>query len=232
MSTVSPRRHTHDSTSRPRPHHDPNDQQHYKPRYELTTSPPCISAYMEEYGYGQPDQSGSYPASGSTTVNGNHRHRAHHRPPPRLVQRSSFTSSTHGRSHQHSRTGSSGAGTPRDKPLRRSSDDTEDHASQASSHRHHHHNHHQHHRSGSNGSDRSHAHHVHHRPGHAHHRQYSGHRDENGHGHHRVETHDVLDEEAVEDEDADARVHVEVHNAEQFWAGTSERIRALLLQTC
>lgn len=85
-----------------------------------------------------------------------------------------------------------------------------------------------HHRSGSNGSERSsihahsHAHHPHHRHGHARHPHHSGHRQENGSGHHhKAPTVDVLDEEAIEDLETDTRVHVEVHNADQFWAGKS-----------
>jgi hypothetical protein len=43
-----------------------------------------------------------------------------------------------------------------------------------------------------------------------------------GHGHRRPPSPDVLDEEVVEDvedEDPPTRAHVDVHNAEQFWAG-------------
>lgn len=67
-----------------------------------------------------------------------------------------------------------------------------------------------------------HVHHVHHKSGHhAHHRHHSGHRHENGH--HRVPPVDVLDEEVVEDmEEEPTRAHVDVHNAEQFWAGKLE----------
>lgn len=88
---------------------------------------------------------------------------------------------------------------------------------------------HAHHRSGSNGSERS-GHHSHHRPGHAHHRQYSGHRHEygNGNGHSKHPDVDVLDEEVVEDVDADTRVHVEVHNVEQFWTGKCTPFRLII----
>ena len=67
----------------------------------------------------------------------------------------------------------------------------------------------------------AHAHHAH-RSGHnVHQRHHSG-RHENGHGHgsRRPLSPNVLDEEDTEDVgDFPTRAHVDVHNAEQFWAG-------------
>ena len=209
MSTYSPRRHTHDSASRPKPHY--NDYEPTPMRYEITTSPPSTSTYMDMNERNPMDRIA--PGSG---VNGHGHHHPRtssggsssshatgHRPPPRLVKKTSFSSSTYPSSSR---------------PHRKQSIDLEDDLASQDDHTPH--------RSGSLLSEKSgpQVHHVHHKSGHhaSHHRHHSGHRHENGggYGQRRPPSPDVLDEEIIEDiDEPPTRAHVDVYNADQFWAG-------------
>lgn len=205
MSTASPRRHTHDSTSRYQ-YYDPNanvyvEHEPHTIRTPASHRPPP----------GPPDRTSSYPPH--SLNNGYHAPEAstsshtgvpRRRPPPRLIRKTSITSSTHPAGPtRHSRSGSdSGSGA-----LRRGSNGSDDHGHVM-----------EHHRSGSSSS-----HHAHHAHGHAH-RSHSGHsHTQHGHGHrrkHRVEPEVEVVEEVVDlEEEEDTRVHVTVHDAEQFWSG-------------
>jgi hypothetical protein len=204
MSTASPRRHTHDSTSRYQ-YYDPNI-----PNDHATIPLPAHRAPP-----GPPDRTSSYPPH-PNSLNGYHSQEAstssgvpRRRPPPKLLRKTSITSSTHA-PLRHSRSDS----TSGDTPLRRDSNASEDHTQMM-----------EHHRSGSSSSHRhEHQYHVH--GSHGHHRSHSG-NVENGHGRHghrrkhRAEPEVEIVEEVVdlEDEEAGTRTHVVVHDIEQFWAG-------------
>ena len=206
MSTASPRRHTHDSTSRYQ-YYDPNI-----PNDHATTSLPAHRAPP-----GPPDRTSSYPPH-PQTLNGYHSQEAssssgvpRRRPPPKLLRKTSITSSTRAPA-RHTRTDSG----PLVTPPRRDSYGDADHTHMI-----------EHHRSGSSSSHRhENEYHVH--GNHGHHRSHSG-NVENGHGRHghrrrhKAEPEVEIVEEGVdlEDQDPDARTHVVVHDAEQFWSGQS-----------
>jgi hypothetical protein len=205
MSTASPRRHTHDSTSRYQ-YYDPNANAYVEHDSQTIPTPKSHRAPP-----GPPDRTSSYPPH--SLNNGYHTPEAstsshtgvpRRRPPPRLIRKTSITSSTHlAGPARHSRS-DSGNGPPR-----RGSNESDDHSHAM-----------EHHRSGSSSS-----HHVHHAHSHAH-RSHSGHsHTSSGHSHghrrkHRVEPEVEIVEEVVDLEDEeDMRVHVAVHNTEQFWSG-------------
>lgn len=226
MSTASPRRHTHDSTSRYRyygPSTVPTDE-------VVTSSPTAVSGSSYHHGMpGPPDRTSSYPphslnlngASGSGSggptgyaASGSASGQPRRRPPPRLVQRTSFTSHAQPSPTSASRHHRTESG---DGSLRRGSNASDESKME-------------HHRSGSSSSHH-HEHRVHHNHHHGHRppRSHSGHAHENGNGgheHRRRHRHrevEVVDEEVLEmemeDEVVDSRVHVQVHNMEQFWSG-------------
>jgi hypothetical protein len=204
MSTASPRRHTHDSASRYQ-YYDPN-----VPNAHATTSVPAHRPAP-----GPPDRTSSYPPH-QHTLNGYHTAEAstssgvpRRRPPPKLLRKTSITSSSHGPT-RHSRSDSGSA----EVTSRRDSNASEDYSHTT-----------EHHRSGSSSSRViENQYHVH--GNHGHHRSHSG-NVENGHGRHghrrrhRAEPEVEVVEEVVdlEDEEADTRTHVVVHDAEQFWSG-------------
>jgi hypothetical protein len=204
MSTASPRRHTHDSASRYQ-YYDPN-----VPNAHATTPIPTHRPAP-----GPPDRTSSYPPH-QHTLNGYHTAEAstssgvpRRRPPPKLLRKTSITSSSHGPT-RHSRSDSSSA----EVTSRRDSNASEDYSHTT-----------EHHRSGSSSS-RHHEHQYNVHGNHGHHRSHSG-NVVNGHGRHghrrrhRAEPEIEIVEEVVdlEDEEADTRTHVVVHDAEQFWSG-------------
>lgn len=203
MSTASPRRHTHDSTSRYQ-YYDPNTHNDHVTR-PITAHRPAP---------GPPDRTSSYPPH-PHTLNGYHSPEAstssgvpRRRPPPKLLRKTSITSSTHAPT-RHSRSDSSSGD-----PVRRDSNASEDYTHVL-----------EHHRSGSSSSHR-HEHQYHVYGTHGHHRSHSG-NVENGQGRpghrrrHRAEPEVEVVEEVVdlEEEGEDTRAHVVVHDAEQFWSG-------------